>query len=142
MQKSLVAFFLYILKDLINCGFKFPVIVRASFEKIFENIFCVFLLSVLTVRIVIILLSTVLFIDHYISQVADQFVDPFAFHLHADLVYDHLAESGQTSSRTLRPFSRSVLPVSTISTITSDRPTIGASSMEPFNLISSTVWCF
>ena len=51
-----------------------------------------------------------------------------------------LAERGQTSSNTFRPFSLSVLPVSTISTITSDSPTIGASSMEPFNLmISSSV---
>ena len=49
------------------------------------------------------------------------------------------AESGQTSSNTVSPFSRKVVPVSTISQITSDSPTIGASSMEPFSLIISTV---
>ena len=36
-----------------------------------------------------------------------------------------------------RPFSRSVVPVSTMSTITSDRPSSGASSMEPCSVISS-----
>ena len=50
-----------------------------------------------------------------------------------------LADNGHTSSNTSRPFSRRVDPVSTISTITSDSPTIGASSMEPFNLMISTV---
>ena len=38
------------------------------------------------------------------------------------------AESGHTSSNTVNPFSRSVDPVSTISTMTSESPTIGASS--------------
>ena len=41
-------------------------------------------------------------------------------------VYD--LKIGHTSSRTSRPFSLSVAPVSTISTITSESPTIGASS--------------
>ncbi len=41
------------------------------------------------------------------------------------------------SSNISRPFALSVLPVSTISTITSDNPTIGASSTEPFNFIIS-----
>ena len=50
-----------------------------------------------------------------------------------------LAESGQISSNTSKPFSRSVEPVSTISTITSDNSTRGPSSTEPFSLIISTV---
>ena len=45
----------------------------------------------------------------------------------------------QLQNSTFRPFSRRVLPVSTISTITSESPTIGASSMEPFSLMISTV---
>ena len=53
-----------------------------------------------------------------------------------------LAESGQTSSSTFSPLDFSVDPVSTMSTITSERPTIGASSMEPFSLMISTVWFF
>ncbi len=36
----------------------------------------------------------------------------------------------------------SVAPVSTISTITSESPTIGASSTEPLSFMISTVWCF
>ena len=44
-----------------------------------------------------------------------------------------------TSSSTVSPFSFKVDPVSTISTITSESPTIGASSMEPFILMISTV---
>ena len=50
-----------------------------------------------------------------------------------------LAERGQTSSSTVNPFSLSVVPVSTISQITYHRPTIGARSIEPFNLMISTV---
>ena len=49
------------------------------------------------------------------------------------------ADSGQISSKTCSPFSRSVAPVSTISTITSASPTIGASSIEPYSLMISTV---
>ena len=49
------------------------------------------------------------------------------------------ADNGQTSSRTSSPFSLNVAPVSTISTITSDKPTIGASSTEPLSLMISTV---
>ena len=49
------------------------------------------------------------------------------------------ADSGQTSSSTERPFSRSVVPVSTISQMTYESPTIGASSIEPFSLMISTV---
>ena len=45
---------------------------------------------------------------------------------------------GRISAITSRSFSRSVVPVSTISTITSERPTIGASSIEPFSLMIST----
>ena len=50
-----------------------------------------------------------------------------------------LADKGQTFSNTVSPFSFNVVPVSTISTITSDKPTIGASSTEPLSLIISTV---
>ena len=55
------------------------------------------------------------------------------------LIATTLADNGQISSNTSKPFSRSVEPVSTISTITSDRPTIGASSTDPFSLMISTV---
>ena len=47
------------------------------------------------------------------------------------------AEIGINSSITVRSFSFKVVPVSTISTMTSDRPKIGASSMEPFSLMMS-----
>ena len=47
------------------------------------------------------------------------------------------AEMGMNSVTTFRPFSRKVVPVSTMSTMTSDRPRIGASSMEPFSLMMS-----
>ena len=70
-----------------------------------------------------------------------QILDPVTFHSHTDRIYDHPRESGHTSSRTVSPFSLRVDPVSTISTITSARPTIGASSIEPFSLMISTVWC-
>ena len=53
-----------------------------------------------------------------------------------------LADRVQISSSTRSPFSRRVEPVSTMSTITSDRPTMGASSMEPLSLMISTVWYF
>ena len=49
------------------------------------------------------------------------------------------ADNGHTSSSTTSPFSFNVEPVSTISTMTSDKPTIGASSIEPFNFTISTV---
>ena len=48
-----------------------------------------------------------------------------------------LALMGSIVSKTLRSFSLSVVPVSTMSTMTSDRPMMGASSMEPFSLIIS-----
>ena len=47
------------------------------------------------------------------------------------------AEMGMNSVTTRRPFSRRVVPVSTISTMTSERPRMGASSMEPFSLMIS-----
>ena len=47
------------------------------------------------------------------------------------------AEMGMNSVMTFRSFSRSVVPVSTISTMTSERPRMGASSMEPFSLMMS-----
>ena len=51
-----------------------------------------------------------------------------------------LRENGLTVLEEVCPLSaRVVVPVSTISQITSDSPTIGASSMEPFSLIISTV---
>ncbi len=47
-----------------------------------------------------------------------------------------LMDDGLTASR---PFSRRVEPVSTMSTMTSDRPTRGPSSTEPLSLMMSTV---
>ena len=46
------------------------------------------------------------------------------------------AESGQTSSNTVSPFSRKVVPVSTISQITSDSPTIGVIGNGDHNLVN------
>jgi len=46
---------------------------------------------------------------------------------------------GHTSSSTSSPFSFKVDPVSTMSTMTSDSPTSGPSSTEPFSLMMSTV---
>src|SRR5699024_7780095 len=45
---------------------------------------------------------------------------------------------GSISSKIVNPFSKIVLPVSTISTMTSAMPISGANSTEPFNLIVST----
>lgn len=49
-----------------------------------------------------------------------------------------LADRVQISSSTRSPFSRRVEPVSTISTIPSERPSSGASSTEPSILITRT----
>ena len=47
------------------------------------------------------------------------------------------AEMGMNSVMTFRSFSRRVVPVSTMSTITSLSPRMGASSMEPLSLMMS-----
>ena len=47
------------------------------------------------------------------------------------------AEMGMNSVSTFKSFSRRVVPVSTMSTITSERPRMGASSMEPFSWMMS-----
>ena len=44
---------------------------------------------------------------------------------------------GSIVSSTCRSFSRSVVPVSTMSTMTSERPSMGASSMEPLSFMMS-----
>ena len=48
-----------------------------------------------------------------------------------------LAEMGMMVSTTSSPFSFKVVPVSTISTITSDIPNTGASSMDPLRWMIS-----
>ena len=62
---------------------------------------------------------------------ADQLVDLGGFAVVGHAVRDQAAVEGAISSRTSSPFSRSVRPVSTRSTIASARPEIGASSTEP-----------
>lgn len=69
----------------------------------------------------------------------DERRDPLILHLHADLVYDDprgqradLLEHGEAVLAQRRS-------VSTMSQMTSESPTIGASSIEPFSLMISTV---
>ena len=57
--------------------------------------------------------------------------------LKLDLFTISLAEIGKNFSTTIKSFSFKVVPVSTISTITSDKSRIGASSIEPLSLIIS-----
>ena len=57
----------------------------------------------------------------------------------AALLAMSLALMGSISSSTARLFSLSVVPVSTMSTMTSERPSMGASSMEPLSFIISMV---
>ena len=41
-KKGFIPFFFYVFENVIYCGFKLSIIVRTSFEKIFQNIFCTF----------------------------------------------------------------------------------------------------
>src|SRR5699024_11285727 len=123
-EHSAVSFRSYLFQDIIHGSLEFTVVVGAAFQKIFQNVFCAFFCKryrthslhsfPLRSRISLRILSSSIFILTWFTII--------------------LAERGHISSSTFSPFSRRVLPVSTISTITSESPTMGASSMDPFNL--------
>ena len=59
-KKSGIAFCFYFVQNFVNCCFKFAIVVWASFQEIFQNIFCTSFVSA-TVRIMFILLLVIIY---------------------------------------------------------------------------------